>query len=345
LSLLHLNEFSTHIIAYSPRQISKFQAETRLQPPQRWPHYCIEIPNTQLDQLEKNTWEGRQIKIVRDWFSTSILSLHITTYSLCLFASWWVAPLAFAETLQQSSKSFIQSDSISGQSKWKSQLSWSTSKNMDYYSDYFTRLNSNLNYGFSKDLSLGINLGYSQPINDNEEKVRRYGFQDISLIASFSNFANSSKLSSSLELTLPASRASQKASLIASAEMGISYLTRWKKLGIRTYHSFIFNHYQYDTADEFGYIPNSPYGLNNSVTGTLYMHPRFRLLLGGGLYFYQTYAGKNKQVNSLSSSAQFLVTRNWNILASYSWRDTLVTNNNFLDDDTTVASLSTGYSF
>jgi len=257
-----------------------------------------------------------------------------------LLANCWKALPVQAQTSQQR-------DQIPVESNWSSHLNWSTSKNMDYYSDYFTNLSSNLSYGFNKDLTLNVGFGYSQPIDDNEEKVRRYGFQDISVTASFDRLSrfSGSKLSSFVGLVLPASRASQKASLITSVEMGLNYSTRWKKLGIGTSHAFIFSHYQYNTADKFGYTPNAPYGFNNSVTGTLYIHPRFSISAGGGVYFYQTYAKENKQVNSLRSSARFLVTRHWNLSASYSWKDSLLTNNSFLDDDTTFASLAMGYSF
>lgn len=283
-----------------------------------------------LNLQERRVRDGDSI--VRYW---PVISIYIALLTCC----WGGLPVV-AQTSQQRGQ-------LPADSNWSSSLSWSTSKNMDYYADYFTRLGSSLQYGFSDKLALGVGFGYSQPIDDAEDKVRRYGFEDISLSIVWPEISKSpgSSLSGSLSAVLPTSRASQKASLMTSVEMGLNYSVRWKKFGIGTSHALIFSHYEYDTADEFGYVVNAPYGLNNSIMGTLYFHPRVSLSAGGGVYLYQTYTKQNKQVNSVRSSLSVRVTRNWNIAAGYSWRDTLLTNNSFLDDDTTVASLSMSYSF
>lgn len=218
---------------------------------------------------------------------------------------------------------------------------------MDYYSDYFTRLSSSLNYNLSESMGLDFGFDYSQPIKDDEEQVRRYGFGDLSVGVSWPGLMKSpgSSLAGSVTLVLPTSRASQKASLMTSVEMGLSYSVRWKLFGISTSHAFIFSHYEFDTADEHGEVQNSPYGLNNSVMGSIFITPRITLGGGGGIYMYQTYSGRNYQILSARTSLSVAATESLSFSAGYSWRDSLLTNNSFLDDDTTVASLSMSYSF
>jgi hypothetical protein len=218
---------------------------------------------------------------------------------------------------------------------------------MDYYSDYFTSLSSDLRYHVNDGLAMGLGFGYSQPIKDDEEQVSRYGFDDVSVGAIWPQLMKfpSSRLSGSLNAILPTSRASQKASLMTSIEAGLNYFIRWKWVGISTSHAAIFSHYEFDTADEQGEVQNSPYGLNNSVTGSIYLSPRFTVSGGGGIYLFQNYSGKNKQVLSARTSASFQVSQQFSLQAAYSWRDTLITNNSFLDDDTTTASLSMSYTF
>lgn len=251
----------------------------------------------------------------------------------------------------RSSSIKTQSSEVLGkapQKSWSGSLRTGMSKNQDEYSDWFSSTSASFSRTLFGKTSFSASTSYSQPVSDDQDRVKRYGIGDLNFSLSFAElyrFNDSGTLTGSLGVTAPTSRASRKASLNGSFAGGLG--SSWKlpnNFSFGTRHNVTVYSYQFDTANANGTSYNSPFGLSNGVN-LGFSYKRFNLGTNYSLYYTKNYADTEITVQSVGANMGFKVTQYFSVAAGYSWRDRILTNNSLFDDDTSVTSFSAAVSF
>ncbi len=262
----------------------------------------------------------------------------------------------FPDVAQPQGASSLKRDELLGlksDSKWHGSISMNTSKNQDQYSDSFLSSQLQLSYEFMRSTEFYSEILYRRPFTSTEEKVHRYGFED--LIFGFNQllFSNqygekdtvSTNISGFVEGSLPSSDSSRRASLQGTASGGLTSNTVWKKFIFSTHHGFTYNFYKYETADDFGTAYNSPYMISNGASITWRITNRWNWTNAYSLYYLKNFANTENNIQAIASSVSYALSRNFTMSAFFSWKDNVKTNNALFDDDTTYSGAGIRYVF
>lgn len=231
---------------------------------------------------------------------------------------------------------------------WSGSVRTGMSKNQDEYSDYFSSTNFEISRALGNGKTLSVSTSYSQPVSDDQDKVKRYGIGDLDLSLGWDElyrFNESGSLAGSIGFTGPSSRTSRLASMNGAFNGSLS--TSWKlpqNFRFSTNHGLTLFSYQYDTANDDGDVYNSPFGTSNGIS-LGWGANSFRITGSYSLYYTQNYAKTDIWVQSVGSSVSYSFTNSISAALGFSWRDRILTNNSLFDDDTTVTSLSVSYAF
>lgn len=240
---------------------------------------------------------------------------------------------------------------ISGPSDWGGSLGFGSSQNQDQFSDAFMSFSADISYQISPKSSFNIQMGYSQPYSSNADVVRHYGITDTSLAYSYDLFAietdggNDFSVNGFFDYTVPTSETSRKASLRGAGTFGVSPSYKWSRLILSTSHSLTLNLYEYETADEFGSSYNYPYMLSNGFNFSLQIFDTLSWSSGYSLSHTKNYADTQIDIQSVSTSLSYKISKNYMVAAHYRWRDRLISNNALFDDDTSIVGMNIKYVF
>lgn len=257
---------------------------------------------------------------------------------------------------QSQGASSIKQDELLGlksDSKWHGSISMNSSKNQDQYSDSFLSTRLQISYELMPSTDFYSEILYRRPFSSVEEKVTRYGFEDLVFGLSRLLFSNqygtgdsvSTNLSGFIEGSLPTSDASRRATLQGSTSAGVVSNTVWKRLIFSTNHGMSYNFYKYETADDFGTAYNSPYMIANGASITWRISNQLNWTNAYSLYYLKNYAGTEVNIQSYVNSVAFVLNKNFTVSAFLSWRDRVKTNNALFDDDTTYSGAGIRYVF
>ena len=243
------------------------------------------------------------------------------------------AQVSAASSVSQGQKNIAQKES-----RWSGSAQWSLQKNQDYYSDYYTALTLGAAYKINKNFTGYAEAGYSQPVSDNEEKVKYYGFEDVELGVSTAPFYKNKynfQVSATTSVALPTSETSQKSSLNASWSGGLLTATPLQKgFRVSTIHIVTLNSYTYETSNTMGTSYNYPYAFTNGITGS-WSYKSFYSALSTSLTHIKNYANTEINIQSFRASLGYGFTNSLRSEIFGRWSDRTLTNNSAFDDDRT----------
>lgn len=109
--------------------------------------------------------------------------------------------------------------------------------------------------------------------------------------------------------------------------------------------SLLLSYHQYETADVFGYSPNSP--VSARMTGTIrgQVSRGLSATVSGFIMNSWDYNGTGRLIQGVSSNLIYQVNKDFSVLAFASWRDRVITTNSLFDDDTVQTGLGAIYMF
>lgn len=230
--------------------------------------------------------------------------------------------------------------------------SFSSFRSADYYDEAYMNLGGDFAYRLGNQQSLTASVDYLVPMDRLDPDPKRYGFSDVYfswLSPNLGTIANATRLAGSLTIQLPASERSQRETLYGS--LSGSLALRRPLSGSLSFLSLSFNGtailsaHQYETADAFGTRFNSPFGVAlgagaiASITDNLIWSNSF------SVYSRMDYSNHWIFVETLSSTATYLLSKDFQLFAQYRWRDEAITNDAFLDDDKSRLMLGGSYFF
>lgn len=223
-------------------------------------------------------------------------------------------------------------------SRWHGSVQWVVQKNMDYYSDYFSGLNLGVSYAYNQNYSFYIETGYSQPISDNYERVRRYGLTDTEIGVNTAPFYKNKynfQVSATSSITLPTSEISQRASLNGAWNGGIVTTTPLQYgFRVSTVHFASLNLYTYETANQMGSVYNYPYAFSN-IASASWSHRRFYTVVSGTWSYLKNYANRDINIQALRAGMGYNFPKKVRAEVFGRWQDQVLTNNSIFDDDRT----------
>ncbi|MBT4760997.1 MAG: hypothetical protein HOO06_04800 [Bdellovibrionaceae bacterium] len=270
---------------------------------------------------------------------------------LCLFSFASVTPIFAQDKNSKSSPSSTERSSTTEslkdikkekKSRYSGSVNWSLSKNNDYYSDYFTDINPNLSYEVSERLSLSISSSYSQPVSQYDDKVKRHQLGDTSISMSgpieFKDYT-SVKVSASLGLGIPTSKASNFASKRFDLSTGLSLETSISNFDVSTSHELSYSNFKYETSDATGSTYNAPFGLSNSLSISKKIGA-FGISQSLALYHTKNFANSTININIFNTSVSYTVSEKISASLSFNRKDRILTNNSYFDDDNTTISMA-----
>lgn len=243
------------------------------------------------------------------------------------------------------------------ESRWGFFFSTSVDRGLDEMADTLSSDNSlSLSYRLDKKSSLGLSAGYSTLLLKRDGDVfanedadpGRYGFNDTDISYIRPNIWSDkyNRLMFSSGITLPTSRASNRASMNASGRVAFSLRYRpTSRIIISPTVSSYLRHYSYDTSNAFGSSVNSYFGVGTSLSGSYII----RDWLVGSVSYGQTqrldYNEDWKTVQFASAQLSITATDSLNAFVGYSWSDLVLTNEPLFDDDRSSIYTGVGYAF
>ena len=147
-------------------------------------------------------------------------------------------------------------------------------------------------------------------------------------------------------LTLPASTASQRSSLVTDATVGASlrYAPN-DKIIITPQLGVYARDYRYETADMAGRLANSPYGVSYGLAGSYV----FFSWLAGTVAYSQTqrydFFSDWRTIQSVSGKLTANVSSTFSAYVGYRWRDRTITNDALFDDRKSLIFTGVSYAF
>lgn len=228
------------------------------------------------------------------------------------------------------------------ENKWSASAQSSFSQSRDYYSDMFTTLSAGVAYKVSEKTTAYSEFGYSQPMTKDQETVERYGFDDMDFGLNFSNLYTNRynfTIGATTAITLPTSRASREASLIAGWSGGLITSTPLQ-FGFRvsSSHLLIANWYTYKTSDVSGYDYNFPFGISNSLAAR-WSHKDFYISSSFGLTNIRDYSNADHAIQSARAAIGYNFPHQISAEIYGRWRDKVISNYSAFDDDKTVTGI------
>ncbi len=228
-------------------------------------------------------------------------------------------------------------------------LSTAAGRSFDEFGETAVFYSGTVGFRVGEKWSSDVTVDYSHPLDLDAERPDRWELEDVTLRAVRPNVwkskDKSTYMSLQFALSLPTSGTSQDSGMRASASVRAPIAKRMGKATLIVTPTLVVANHRFDTADEFGFVKNSPYGA--ALSGALrYSITRKLAVLGAAsIYTYWDYQSRNKNIQSLSASLQYSISNHWFGTFGYRWRDRIITNNSVFDDDTSRLSGSLTYTF
>lgn len=279
---------------------------------------------------------------------TKINRITLKTFLIFLLLSTEVYTYGASTSSSSSTSTKSNPKKNSFESKWETGLNYSIKKNFDYNSDTYSQLLGEISYSASPHFIFSIAIGYLQPFKTDDEEMRYYGFEDMEFSFVFPKTVSGSIFSMTplASLILPTSNASKLASHMGSVLGGVNLSFKVAEpLTLFTKHHLIGGYYEYDTVDDVGSALNYPFMLKNQLGLKLSLFNKLSLTGRGTFTWLTTYEGDSKSLQALALLMELSFTENIVLTSKVGWSDEFVTNNKFLDDDTTSYELGVGVNF
>ena len=251
----------------------------------------------------------------------------------------------------------IAESMLLSESPWGIFFNATATRGLDEYADTWSSENAlSLSYRIDDKSALGMSIGYETLIyenggslfNNTDRDPDRFGLTDLDISYTRPNIWSNkySTLVWTSTLTFPSSRLSQRNSLTIEGETRLALRFRPNaKLMLTPSLGTYYREYRYDTANTFGTIANSPFGITYGLSGAY----TFSSLFIGTLFYGQTqrydFFNDWRTIQTAVAQLNANVTNTLNLSAGYRYRDRTVSNDPLFDDDRSIYYIGVGYVF
>jgi hypothetical protein len=251
----------------------------------------------------------------------------------------------------------IAESMLLNQSPWGIFLNATATRGLDEFADTWSSVNElSLSYRIDSKSALGLSLGYETvlyekdgaPFNNVDRDPGRFGVTDLEVSYTRPQIWSDkyNRLVWTSTLSLPASRASQRNSLIAdvSTSLALRYRHNAKILITPSIGAYA-RQFRFDTSNAMGTQANSPVGITSGLSAAY----TFNSIFIGTIFYGQTqrydYFDDWRTIQTAVAQLNANVTATLNLSAGYRWRDRVITNEPLFDDDRSIYYIGVGYVF
>ncbi len=248
--------------------------------------------------------------------------------------------------------SVTEAVSLSRSSSWSSVARTGMNRYLDEMAVSTITFGGSLSYRLSDRDSLSASLGYSAPTELVTAYPEEYGISDLSLSWVRRNVWSHSSVgsvSSSVGWRLPTSELSQKYTQISSFSGGLTLrrpmpaTSALRHLTLLASSAVAFTPHQYDRR-AMGTL-NFPFSFVYSGGGTYNIYNTVNVTTSYSMQHRVDYSGYVQDIQTLSVGAVATLPESFFLSGGYQWRDTVLTNDPFLDADKTLAYLELSRAF
>lgn len=246
---------------------------------------------------------------------------------------------------------------LMGSKRWNAVVSQSFSRGIDEFDDALIS-NTALNYSYriNKKSALVLygefdTIAYRQDgelFNNEDADKRRFGLSDLILGYSRPNIWKGKKQNINYfgRIALPTSFTAQDATTIASVRNSFVYRYRpTGKLILLARALMDVNAHELDTADEFGFVVNSPFAVGWTAGASYRILSQLIAVANYSNYYRLNYNDDWDTIQTISFSMNYNVTAVAALFAGYTYRDRVVTNDDLFDDDRGLYFTGVSYAF
>lgn len=233
--------------------------------------------------------------------------------------------------------------------RWRGSFTTLGFRSFDEFGETGAYYEGNFAYKLGKKWSTDVTVAYSHPFDLDAERSDRWEWEDVRFRLVNPSVWKSSNGRSNVALRMnysaPVSGTSQDASSFGSVSVSAPFTySKGRMLYILT-PVLLGAYHEFETADVFGFTPNSPFGVALTGAVRVTLTKSLSLLGSSFIYTFFDYEGRNRNLTEVAASLQFKLSRK--VVGSVGWRrrDRIVTNNSFFDDDALRTSASLTYIF
>ncbi len=236
---------------------------------------------------------------------------------------------------------------LSKDKPWTAHISAGYGQTFLNYDDQTMNAGLSVSYQLPNETMLIGGIGYTTTTDLEATDPISYGLSDLSVNWISPNIFSvqvkedyAVKFDLVTGATLPTSETSQLAgqrfSVSAALDSKFSLIANSifvARLGVRGAS------HEYDTADAFGFAPNSPFGLITQAGLKVPIGQRLLVNSAYQVYTFYDYLNRQDQVQTFSFSTRWMVNEATALTGGYYWKDQILTNNEIFDDANSSMSL------
>lgn len=234
--------------------------------------------------------------------------------------------------------------------RWSLSVMAQAGRAMQEFSESYAYYAASATYMLDKG-SLTLNADYSHPVDGVTDDTRPWRFGDPSItynspmLFDFNIFKQKFNVMSRISYLAPASEASRNSSSYGFLIGTMNAVSSFGRFTLILSPSVFLSYHEYETADVFGFTPNSPLAVRGAATLRAQIIRDVSMTLTGFLHNFWDYESRSKLIQGVSSNLIYQVNTDLSVNAFVSYRDRIVTNNSLFDDDTVQTGFGIIYTF
>lgn len=201
-----------------------------------------------------------------------------------------------------------------------------------------------LGYTFEKNWYVSTTFEMNHTITKYDDPDTQFTFGDTEVDVGNSHIAESSdhtwRLFGNGVFIAPTSKVSQKTGMRGLYGLNVGLLKLFGPFMASFSNQFAVSDYRYETADIGGTQYNEIYSNWSKLNLTYRFLPSWALENRNSIYVYRNYAGNTRSVYRVSGGVSYMINANWSAVGRVQFKDRVVTNNSFFNDDNITASLA-----
>jgi hypothetical protein len=265
-----------------------------------------------------------------------------------------VAEVALSDSERAPADGFSVRESAGAgkKSEWSSSANAGFNRYLDELAVTTWTVGGTIGYSLSERDSLSVTASYSAPTELETATPEYYGVSDTEIAWVRKNIWKHEQwgsVSSSVKWRIPTSELSQRYTQLSSFTGALSLSKRMpvqsalRDLTLSASAAIAFTPHQYDRR-AIGTL-NSPFGITYGAGGSYSLLKKLSLSTNYSMYHRFEYDGYMQRIQTLSAGAVWTLPESLSLAGGYQWRDSVLTNDPFLDADKTLAYLELSRAF
>lgn len=270
--------------------------------------------------------------------------------NLLLLISFWSLVAVASDPNDPTSPNYRKSLEKVVKDRWSFSVLAQAGRAMQEFSEAYAYYEASATYLLDEG-SLTLSAGYSHPTDFDTANRDPWEWSDPSItysspvIYKFAVGESQFNVNSRVSYLAPVSGTSRNARSYGMMLGTLNAITSYGRFTFIASPTLFLGYHQYETADVFGYVRNSPVSLRLMGTVRAQIWKGLSGTFSGFVMNSWDYSADSRATQGVSSNIIYQVNNKFSVMAYASWRDRVITNNSLFDDDTVQTGLGAFYMF